>query len=908
MKIPCIPTVLTSLVFAASLAASAQETQVQFLSGHGMDDAVPWKFFCTAGANSGFWTNLPVPSQWDVKGFGTLNYYRDATNPPPESGLYEHEFTVPADWAGQRLFLVFEGSMTDTSAKLNGESVGPVHQGSFYRFKYEVTKLVKPGAVNKLEVRVDKHSANKSVNDAERTADYWVFGGIFRPVHLDAVPPQFIDRVAIDAKADGAFAMDVYADDATGADTIEAQIKTLDGKSVGNLVSEKISGARTTLKAQIASPKQWTAETPNLYRVEVALKQNGKVIHQTSERFGFRTMEVREGDGLYVNGRKVILKGATRHSFWPDSGRTLSEAVHRLDIEALKDANMNAVRMSHYPPDVQFLDLCDELGLYVLDELGGWHQHYATEVGTKLVEEMVTRDVNHPSILFWDNGNEGGWNTNLDDIFGLFDPQQRHVLHPWAVHGGLNTAHYKTYDQAKALVAGNTIYMPTEFEHGLYDGGAGAGLEDYWKLMMSSKIGAGGFIWSLVDEGVKRPDTGKIDVAGNQAPDGIAGPYREREGSFYTVKQLWSPIQVTCVDPGVFAIENHYSFTDANQCKFTRQILRYNPAGKPTVLKEEKLPVKSIPPGTRGREALMPAAIPPDADALSIRVDDPTGRELWTWVWPLHDIKTFGTTPGNSSPATVTDAGEVFQLKAGNLTVGIDRLTGLLGSVERGGQKFSFANGPRAVVGESKLTGLETTTSGSGAMMTATYDGALKKVTWHLRGDGWLQCDYTYTATGSHEAIGVAFDYPEQFVTGKRWLGNGPYRVWKNRIPGTTLGVWENAYNNTITGYRDWVYPEFKGCFAYVYWMQLQTTQGLITAIPSRHDGFVQVLTPELPPAALVAKTKTTLPSAGLAFLDAIPPIGSKFHDARDIGPQSQPNIATGEYSGSVSFYFGKLP
>jgi len=179
---------------------------------------------------------------------------------------------------------------------------------------------------------------------------------------------------------------------------------------------------------------------------------------------------------------------------------------------------------------------------------------------------------------------------------------------------------------------------------------------------------------------------------------------------------------------------------------------------------------------------------------------------------------------------------------------------------------------------------------------------------WQLRDDGWLQCDYTYAAEGAHEAIGVTFDYPEQLVKGKRWLGNGPFRVWKNRIPGTTLGVWENTYNNTITGYRGWVYPEFKGCFANVYWMQLQTTEGLITAVPSSQDIFVQVLTPDLPPDKLVAKTKTDLPQAGLAFLNAIPPIGSKFHDAKESGPQSQPNIATGEYSGSVSFYFGKLP
>ena len=360
--------------------------------------------------------------------------------------------------------------MTDTDAKLNGQSVGPVHQGSFYRFKYEVTSLVKFGATNLLEVTVAKHSANQSVNNAERNADYWVFGGIFRPVYLEAVPQEFIERVAIDAKADGNFSAQVFLNGVTNAAAteVEVQIQTLDGKNVGEPFHDGISSdllglGFSELKSKVTSPKLWTAETPNLYSVEISLKQGGQMIHQTQQRFGFRMFEVRDGDGLYLNGQRVILKGADRHSFWPDSGRCLSEAVHRLDIATMKDANMNAVRMSHYPPDEQFLDLCDELGLYVLDELAGWHNHYDNEVGAKLVREMVVRDVNHPSILFWDNGNESGWNTNLDQLFAGFDPQQRRVLHPWAKFGGVNTSHYQSYDDMQKSCAGDMIYMPTEF-------------------------------------------------------------------------------------------------------------------------------------------------------------------------------------------------------------------------------------------------------------------------------------------------------------------------------------------------------------------------------------------------------------------------------------------------------------
>ena len=845
MILRTIRNTLLRLILAAFCLglAAADGTQRVYLSGRGKDDAVPWRFLCTTGSLSGFWTNLPVPSNWDVKGFGHLTYKKDYSNAITECGLYEKEFAVPKKWKDKRVFLVFEGAMTDTSAKLNGQSVGPTHQGGFYRFKYEVTDKLKLGAENKLEVTVAKHSANESVNKAERLADYWVFGGIYRPVYLEVVPQQFIERVAIDARADGSFVMEVFLNSVMDADAVEAQIVTLKGKAVGEKFStpvDRSAGLRPgvnlststnepgrrpalQLKTCVVFPKLWTAETPNLYRVEVRLKRGKQVLHEFTERFGFRTFEVRDGDGLYLNGQKIILKGVNRHSFWPDSGRCLSEAVHRLDIETIKEMNGNAVRMSHYPPDKEFLELCDELGLYVLNELAGWHNSYDTAIGTKLVEEMVTRDVNHPSILFWDNGNEGGSNPELDRVFHEFDPQQRRVLHPWALHSGLNTAHYLMFTNAEVaargepmqyhakydkefvntnLAASGWIYMPTEFMHGLYDGGAGAGLEDYWSMMMSHSNCAGGFIWVFADEGVKNPVTGRIDTAGNQAPDGIVGPYREREGSFYAVREIWG---------------------------------------------------------------------------------NGTNRADATKVWPA--MMKAGVAVANSFDVVNTKGSGPQELRQAGVVVQIDAVTGALLSVARKGQKFGLDAGPR---------------------LTMT-NAAFTKLVWQIRQDGWLECDFAYTATGTQDVFGVVFDYPENLVKKKRWLGDGPFRVWKNRQRGVTFGEWENDYNNTITGYSGWKYPEFKGCFANVRWLQLETTEGLITVVPENIP-YVQVLTPEQPPDNLIGKTKVNLPQCGLGFLHAIPPIGTKFKPAAAGGPQSQPNVGQGEYSGRVSFYFGKLP
>ncbi len=172
------------------------------------------------------------------------------------------------------------------------------------------------------------------------------------------------------------------------------------------------------------------------------------------------------------------MKGVNRHSFRPETGRTLSKKNSIEDVLLMKDMNMNAVRMSHYPPDDHFLDVCDSLGLFVMDELAGWHGHYDTPTGTKLLKEMIDHDVNHPSIIMWANGNEGGHNFELDSLFTRYDIQQRPVVHPWQLFDGIETQHYREYNYGIGNYEhGREIVMPTEFLHGQFDGGHGAGLK-----------------------------------------------------------------------------------------------------------------------------------------------------------------------------------------------------------------------------------------------------------------------------------------------------------------------------------------------------------------------------------------------------------------------------------------------
>ncbi|HSM47221.1 MAG TPA: glycoside hydrolase family 2 TIM barrel-domain containing protein [Draconibacterium sp.] len=523
---------LNTLIFA-------QPTQIVYLSGTDAANTVEWDFFCTDGQNSGNWTKIPVPSNWELQGFGTYNYGHDWKDKNKklglEHGLYKYHFDVPAVWKDKTINIVFDGSMTDTRVKINGKPAGEIHQGAFYRFKYDISKLLKYGKTNLLEVDVAKHSENESVNRAERQADFWIFGGIFRPVFLEVLPEIHMNRTAIDAKADGSFNALIVLNESKNDHSVLVDLYDLKGNKAGETFQAEIGKgiSEKMISGKFNGVKSWNPEWPNLYNMKITLKKGDKVLHEVTERIGFRTVELRHHDGFYVNGEKVVFKGVNRHSFWPETGRCLSEEHHLTDIRLMKEMNMNAVRSSHYVPDKRFLELCDSLGLFVLDEVTGWQDGYDTIVGSKLVKETVLRDHNHPSVVIWNHGNEGGWDFANEKGFHQYDIQKRPVIYPWLLRNGVDTYHYPGYDYATGrFVFGNDPFMATELLHGLYDGGHGAGLEEYWRSYESTPLHAGGFLWVLADEAVLRTDKpGNVfDGDGNHAPDGILGPHREKEG------------------------------------------------------------------------------------------------------------------------------------------------------------------------------------------------------------------------------------------------------------------------------------------------------------------------------------------------------------------------------------------
>ncbi|MES2439238.1 MAG: glycoside hydrolase family 2 TIM barrel-domain containing protein [Verrucomicrobiota bacterium] len=1025
----CLFTVMATA--AGMRPASAVETEVRYLSGRGPKDAVPWEFSVTKGRRAGEKTTIPVPSNWEQQGFGTYNYGETAGAKADEHGLYRLKFSVPDEWKGRRIRIVFDGVMTDAEVKVNGRLAGPVHQGGFYRFRQDITDLLKPGQENLLEVDVSKVSANAQTERAERGGDYWVFGGIFRPVFLEAVPAQSIDRVAVDAGADGTFKVDVAFGSVRDADKLEAQILTTDGTPVGGPFSTEIPGGGTSdvrLSAKVDAPKLWTAETPNLYQAKFTLRKGGQEIHTVTQRFGFRTIELRKGGGFFLNGKHILLKGVCRHSFRAETGRSLNPEDCYDDVRLIKGMNMNAARMTHYPPDVAFLEACDELGLYVIDELSGWQRAHGTEVGRKLVREMVTRDVNHPSILFWDNGNEGGWNRELDGEFKLYDPQNRIVLHPWEPFNGVDTKHYPDFKDLTKRLAGPNVVMPTEMIHGLYDGGAGAGLEDYWKAIAASPVGGGGFIWVLADEGIMRTDQGnRIDVYSSYAPDGIVGPRHEKKGSYHTVRDVFSPVQIDTpvLDrkfTGNLTVHNRYDFLPLGGCRFNWRLLRFpdpsNAEAPPIVLGTGEAAPPEIVAGATGTLKLDLPEKWTDADALSLVATDSTGQQLWVWSWPTAGLGERVAARGKADGKTAVDSQpDEITLKTADVTASFDAKTGLLKSLGRGGRASALTNGPRVVharpaKGDVPWTDAQLAPAVDGAIVwkpetpkllnvldielnfpqdinwagfkleispdgrkwktlydatRRTRDGNLyefppqlvaavrlsdlrqvdgqpatvkrmraayqaerfpadpppmtvssgtdegsawveskdangsDRFRWTLSATGALKLDYSYTLDGDVTYHGITFDHPEDQFKSVKWLGEGPSRVWQNRLRGTKLGTYEIARNDIQPG-ESWTFPEFQGCFAGLQWALFATEAGDLTISSASPGTYLRIGTPRIShPYTTVA-----FPAGDLSFLKAIPAIGSKFTLPDKTGPTSEAAKASGQQTGSVVFQLGK--
>jgi len=602
-----------------ALALSGDKTASPwFLSLNGM-----WKFywvkrpeerpvrFYEPSFSVAHWKEIPVPSNWQMQGYDFPHYtnirYPFEKNPPfirhdhNPVGSYRREFQLPPSWKGRQVFLHFAGVDSGFYVWVNGQKVG-YSEDSRTPAEFNITKYVKPGT-NIVAAEVYRFTDGSYLEDQ----DYFRLSGIYRDVFLFSTPDTHIRDFEIWTPLDSSYRdaelqLNVkvrnYATAARAA-SVEAELLDAGGKLVVRPAPKKVSvepggEAVASFHEKIANPHKWSAEQPYLYRLLLTLKDaSGNVAEVIPARIGFRTTEVKNGQWL-LNGKPVYIKGVNRHEHDPDLGHVVTREMMLKDILLMKRNNINAVRTSHYPNDPQWYDLCDEYGLYLVDEANieshGMGYDPKTTLANKpeweaahldRIMRMVERDKNHPSVVFWSMGNEAGDGVNFEKCYRWI--KQRDRTRPVQYERAELRPHTDLYVPMYAPISRIVAYAETnpprplilcEYAHAM--GNSVGNFQDYWTAIESHRSLQGGFIWDWVDQGLRKRtadwkefwayggDFGDKPNDKNFCINGLVQPDRKPNPHLNEVRKVYQNIKTFPVDlaAGKVRVKNGYFFTN----------------------------------------------------------------------------------------------------------------------------------------------------------------------------------------------------------------------------------------------------------------------------------------------------------------------------------------------------------
>ncbi|MDF7813061.1 glycoside hydrolase family 2 TIM barrel-domain containing protein [Hymenobacter sp. YC55] len=611
--------------------------------------------------NDASWKNIKVPSNWEIQGYGTP-IYTNIVYPFPKNqpfidgrdnpvGTYRRTFTVPAGWAGREVLLNFGSISGYGVVYVNGQRVGMTKVAKSPA-EFDITKYLKPGE-NSLAVQVFRWHDGSYLEDQ----DFWRLSGLDRDVAIYSLPKQTIWDFFVHADLDpsyrqGQFIADVTVRNfATAAGTpgrVTVEVLDANGKTVlrqqqavpapgaAGLQTVKVSGS-------VKNVRPWSAETPTLYQCRLTLEDaQGKPLAITGSKIGFRKVEIKNAQ-LLVNGVPVEVHGVNRHELEPTTGRVVTEAGMRRDLELMKLHNINAVRTSHYPNHELWYKLCDEYGFYLVDEANIETHGYGAELQGRFdktvhpaylpewapahmdrIERVVERDKNHPSVIIWSMGNECGNGPVFHDAYKWMkqrDPsrpvQFEQAGEDWdtdivcPMYPGMNSmrAYANATDKKRPFIM-------CEYSHAM--GNSNGNFQEYWDLIRSKPHMQGGFIWDWVDQGLQTstPDGRKFyayggDLGGyhlqndeNFCANGLVAADRTPHPGLLEVKKVYQDIRFSAVKPaeGRITVINGFSFINLDRYNFRWELLRNG-----TMVKQGKFDVKLAPQQQKEIKVALPA-------------------------------------------------------------------------------------------------------------------------------------------------------------------------------------------------------------------------------------------------------------------------------------------------------------
>jgi len=762
-----------------------------------------WKAIVPTGKD---WANIEVPGEWVMQGFTVAK--DTATG-------YWRKFDIPAEWKDHRIKLRSDAVYSDATVWVNGSRAG-CHVGGFTPFELDVTGLVKPGQENIIALAVKNDSPADTLASGSYYANHQL-GGITRKIYLFALPAINISSLHVHTTFDKNYrdaVLRVMLDITNQSpqdiqDThIYFELKHPDGKSVTiqprNVKLPSVKCGQTikqTIEIPVTAPKKWDAEHPNLYLLTCRLKTEDKPLETVQRRFGFRQVEIR-GRQLFVNNAAVKLHGICRHEVHPLRGRSLTPQLCRKDAELFRNANINFIRTSHYPPSEEFLDACDELGIFVEDEApfcwaSRWEKDKQDspeyiDVIVRQTLEMIQRDRNHPCIIIWSAANESEWSRSFEksaEAIRKTDASRPRIF-SWAHNLDIASHHYPGPDIADDLANFNIPVLFDEYMHlncynrdGIVtDPGIredwGRALAPVWEKINAAKECLGGAIWSGIDDIFHLPN-GKSTGYG---PWGPLDGWRRTKPEYWHIKKSYSPVKI--IDktitipqkgkPIKLNVENRHDFTNLNEIRIE------------WALGAQTGTIKSnVPPRSSRTISIQPKETELNGKELSINFFSPRSFLIDSYLLPIGSYEPIEPKSSISIKSTLEliKDGNNFTVKGARFTWLFNRKTGQILNAEIDGQTV-LVGGPTLMVltfGKGKCEPIYTDD-------TPPFNNTCSN---------WRPSEVTATQTNEGIEIQVKGQYKEAAGTYKMLINNNgqlttSYNFTYQQEPEPTQHMWND--------------------------------------------------------------------------------------------------------------------
>ncbi len=707
------------------------------------------KDFYLTDYDTSSWADINVPGNWEMQGFGTPIYvnirYIFPKNPPYTShddnpvGSYKRSFNIPDSWTDRKIFLHFGGATSGMYVWVNGKKIGYV-QSAKNPAEFDITQYVHSG-MNEVACEVYRWTDGSYLEDQ----DFWRLSGLERDVYLystaDVRIADIFARASLDSKyRNGILSLDVdVMNYGKGEDAkVNATLFDKAGRKVwssGKDVKLAANGETSVnYSATLKNPAKWSAETPNLYTLVVSIADNaGNTIEASSSKVGFRTVEIKDAQ-LLVNGSPIEVHGVNLHEHNELTGHAIDRETMLKDIRMMKQNNVNAIRTSHYPQTPLMYDLCDEYGLYIVDEanveIHGMgvvynypdttiHPAYRPDWHDAILDRemaLVERDKNHPSVIIWSLGNEAGNGENFKSAYRWIKERDKtrpvqfeQASENW--NTDIVCPMYPSIKYMKEYAARKDVtrpYIMCEYAHAM--GNSTGNFQEYFDIIRSSPHMQGGFIWDWVDQGFIRYDEDgrkywayggdfgarNYDNDDNFCINGLVNPDRTPHPGLNEVKKVYQDIRFTPdVKKRVISIENHFTHKDLSNYDFNWQLLRNGEVVKRgTFEKVNPLPGKSV-------SVKMPVDDVNLNDGAEYHFnifanikngDDiiPSGHEQARGEVELSSHKKYSPQAAGSAPK-VTETSNGWNITAGNVSV-IFNKKGWLNSYSADGRQI-LSNG-----------------------------------------------------------------------------------------------------------------------------------------------------------------------------------------------------------------------